>query len=311
MAFSRVDDFYRSRGLQAPGLIDDDRRCLACGYQLRGLREGQRCPECGRPIIPLRGQGLAEAETALLKRLALGLLLAGAAWAAGMGVWVWTYYGLLSEFIPLLLAMLVVFANTAVFRGLRIWTTIQLPRNRFENWLPFWMGLLTVAGSILALLLVLCGTVFRNATTGSALIGLATLGSLAWFGLQTLACLLFQQIAVAGHDDRLGERFWHLAWGVGLCAAFVSPFFGVTQVIVGRSGGFAPVCCWSGYLFVISLLAAQIAFAHSLLRLRAMVRWCVKYRNQYDSKTSRMMEGIEEGRKVGDSEGSVFLRGVE
>lgn len=311
MAFYRIDDFYRSRGLQAPGVIDDDRRCLACGYQLRGLREGRRCPECGRPIIPLRGQGLAEGETALLKRLAVGLLLAAAAWAAGMGVWLWTYYGILSDFIPLLLAVLMVCAGIAVFWGLRVWTSIQPPRNRFENWLPFWMGSLTVAASLLAAMLVLCGTVWRNATTGGAVIGLATLGSFAWFGLQTLACLRFQQIAVAGHDDRLGERFWHLAWGIGLCAAFVSPFFGVTQVIVGRSGGVAPVCCWSGYLFVIGLLAAQIAFAHSLLHLHAMVRWCVRYRNQYDGKTSRLMARVEEGRKVGDSEGSVFVREVE
>ena len=30
--------------------IADDEPCGRCGYNLRGLREGHRCPECGTPI---------------------------------------------------------------------------------------------------------------------------------------------------------------------------------------------------------------------------------------------------------------------
>jgi len=35
------------RQLTARGPIDEDRPCPHCGYNLRGLPEGQRCPECG------------------------------------------------------------------------------------------------------------------------------------------------------------------------------------------------------------------------------------------------------------------------
>jgi hypothetical protein len=31
-------------------LIAEDRPCLACGYNLRGLPRGENCPECGQPI---------------------------------------------------------------------------------------------------------------------------------------------------------------------------------------------------------------------------------------------------------------------
>jgi hypothetical protein len=31
--------------------IDDDRPCQRCSYSLRGLRIGDRCPECGTPIV--------------------------------------------------------------------------------------------------------------------------------------------------------------------------------------------------------------------------------------------------------------------
>jgi uncharacterized repeat protein (TIGR04138 family) len=33
--------------------INEDEPCPWCGYNLRGLREGGRCPECGKPIPPM------------------------------------------------------------------------------------------------------------------------------------------------------------------------------------------------------------------------------------------------------------------
>ena len=162
-------------------------------------------------------------------------------------------------------------------------------------------------GSVLLVLLVLSRTRWAGVLLGGTLVALATLTALCWLGLQTLACLLLQQIAIAGHDNRIAERFWNVGWAIGLCAAFVTPFFGVTQIIVLRSG-VAPLCCWSGYLFVAGLMIAQVVFCHSLLHLHAMVRWSIKYRGQYDAKTTRMVERIDEARSRNAGESPVFIR---
>lgn len=33
--------------------VADDRKCVNCGYALRGHKVGQKCPECGRLIPPI------------------------------------------------------------------------------------------------------------------------------------------------------------------------------------------------------------------------------------------------------------------
>jgi len=94
---------------RSDSLIGQDWLCSACGYNLRGLFVGQRCPECGRvelyrPPPPgvnsyrtwlLRQIGQTEPETCWL--VALGAALVGGLWAviasligtqhAGVGGW--------------------------------------------------------------------------------------------------------------------------------------------------------------------------------------------------------------------------------
>ncbi|MDX2131006.1 MAG: hypothetical protein SFY69_03005 [Planctomycetota bacterium] len=54
-------------------VIGEDRACARCGYNLRGLKPGDRCPECGTPIRIRRdaGGGMTEAPLSYLDRLAL------------------------------------------------------------------------------------------------------------------------------------------------------------------------------------------------------------------------------------------------
>src|ERR1043165_1019057 len=58
----RAPDPHNLRNLaQAPGMhgpapiIEVDRECAGCGYNLRGLRVGINCPECGMPTITPKG----------------------------------------------------------------------------------------------------------------------------------------------------------------------------------------------------------------------------------------------------------------
>lgn len=81
-----------SRMLQQVVAAASDRACPKCGYSLRGLKVGGRCPECGHPISrpPARfTDALADAPMRYLKVLAVGLMLmagAGVGGAASMGL---------------------------------------------------------------------------------------------------------------------------------------------------------------------------------------------------------------------------------
>lgn len=47
-----MDSQSGKHGTSATGSVEAPRRCLACGYDLRGLGEDLRCPECGLRNIP-------------------------------------------------------------------------------------------------------------------------------------------------------------------------------------------------------------------------------------------------------------------
>lgn len=73
-----------------PGtIIEDERRCAGCGYDLRGLPFDGICPECARPISEAKvrigritGPELGAAPGRYLLLLALGLVLAGSSGVA-------------------------------------------------------------------------------------------------------------------------------------------------------------------------------------------------------------------------------------
>jgi hypothetical protein len=65
-----------------PGLFDDrgeiviDHDCKKCGYNLRGLREDGRCPECGTPIgLSTTGDLLRFADPDWVEKVARGLTI--------------------------------------------------------------------------------------------------------------------------------------------------------------------------------------------------------------------------------------------
>ena len=63
--------------------VGDDAICLQCGYSIRGLPHGGRCPECGTPIErSLQGNLLRYSSPAYLATLNRGVLLILAAIAA-------------------------------------------------------------------------------------------------------------------------------------------------------------------------------------------------------------------------------------
>ena len=69
--------------------IESDRACPSCGYNVRGLRVGDRCPECATPITGAamaRSDTLGSASVAYLGQFARGSMLMGVAAAPFFGL---------------------------------------------------------------------------------------------------------------------------------------------------------------------------------------------------------------------------------
>lgn len=70
-------------------VIDEDIHCRGCGYNMRGLKTGQRCPECGRPVDPDRDNGV--------DLLTSGDAVARRRWVVGFDLLILAMIGLIVE----------------------------------------------------------------------------------------------------------------------------------------------------------------------------------------------------------------------
>lgn len=70
------------KGLPPPRSMNVNRPCAACGYDLRGLKVGGRCPECGEEIPP--PPTLADDSLSRMPRPVILTFIRGAVTAAGL-----------------------------------------------------------------------------------------------------------------------------------------------------------------------------------------------------------------------------------
>lgn len=300
-------DFYRARGLADPDLITDDRRCLQCGEALRGKRVGEACPTCGRRVLRHRASGLNELPVPVLLRLRGGLTLALLSWLGGMALWLWSYYGVWRKAGPVIAGAFSALVIGAAIQLTRAWGAAESPPNEL------WRNILVWVRGLLIIAIVLLGVHFFAQSpmtpnpSREVTLGVLSVAAFTWIALQAAGCLLYARVAAEGGDPRLGDRCFNLAWALGLTVAFMSPYLAVTQLIQSRSG-VVPVCCLSGYLVVIAFFVAQVMFAAATIRLRSIVNWAIRYRDQYEYKTAAMIDRIEEARRAGDGDGTAFVR---
>ena len=71
-------------------VVELERVCLRCGYDLRGLDARSVCPECGMPVVnSLRGRYLRYSDPAFLTMLSVGSRLVVAAFVLLLIGWAW------------------------------------------------------------------------------------------------------------------------------------------------------------------------------------------------------------------------------
>lgn len=285
-----------------PRLIDYDRPCVGCGYNLVGLMSDGLCPECGRKIqirkkdIRRYADNLVNAPMAWLGVFATGsfvLLLSALGLFISMGVAVWM--GLGSRPIGALVAA---GAGLTWFTGVWIVTrprpvmkaTIVDPRKE-------WAALRWSARASQFFWVILALLIAGSAKTGAPAFAWAAIPS---FAIATLGmiplCALLSNLAHWGSDTTLAGHFRACAWVVGFSGTVVTLHLinAVTgSVVVG--GLLAAVIA---LFLIVCVLAPYIYMTFCCFQLQGISRWAMLNHATAEAKDQRLRERAAQAASV-------------
>jgi predicted RNA-binding Zn-ribbon protein involved in translation (DUF1610 family) len=286
-----------NRALQGE-LIVDDRACVTCNYDLKGLRTGQKCPECGTVIKggrARRSDSLTDAPLGYLRALRLGaLMMAG----GSVGACLFTFLTYASQNVFVSLAALG--AAGAWWAGVWIVTSKERHNPAAGKAPADGAHVLRVVNRVLQsgwvvavlLLVVACfvrlsAVQARAAATGALnssnpFFSLSTLaGNLEWVhGLVLPVCLLtlipvalhVGRIAQWAEDDELKTRMVLVAWGIGIGGPL--GWFGMA-IAKTMPSGLALVFAVGRVFGLLMLIASWVAFLWGMLTLASIAAWAV------------------------------------
>lgn len=291
-----------------PFTITEDRKCVSCGYNLKGLRADGLCPECGRPIharrknIPRYTDNLIHAPTLWLAGFALGSTML---FISGIGMFLsLVVLSIMPGAMKAPVAYMVVFTTILWYISSIMLTqprpvmpsTIIDPSKewRTERWCArvtqfFWIGM---AGFLAAY-----WQIFQN--------GSAPPESLRW---ASLVCFLVAAIGLIGFciyisnlafwgDDEVGGNFRTCAWMIGAAAflAFLHQFNLLTNSILFGS-------VWSMLILIllfVFVVVPEFYLVYCLYQLQHMARWSLKNHATADAKTRRLKAQAERNARRG------------
>lgn len=304
--------FQRSRSAVSGSNVatDDDRVCRNCGYALKGLPEGTRCPECGQSSVR-RAPGrtkvrrITDQPVEVLKRIRLAAWLALLAWASGVSLWVAAYYPWINPFVlPAAITLVLASISSA-------WliTSPEIPLDRsawrevvsvpnLMRWMP-WVATISAAGLIAILR-------FGPGLFGSIIL-LTLLTVSSWMIVQVLACIVFGEIARMCEDDVLATNFHQYAKLIVVVVFFMAPFQALMQWISLRAIGM-PVICLGCYFLVLAFVFGQVFFGWCLFRITGLMKWALIYQKRDFEKGHQMRERLERERAGGAGASTRFER---
>jgi predicted Zn-ribbon and HTH transcriptional regulator len=269
--------------------------CGFCGYNLKGLPDNARCPECGRTQPPLPkhvDDPLSLMPLSVIKSFRRGCWLATATVAGAIGLFVCSRWlaapPLLWPAAWLALASLWCFAVWQVTPAFPFRQALQHGFSTDSRLRVVTRWLQT--GWILAALRELLGA---RAGVPPLLVnlinGLGGLGLICGvIGLVLLAVML-GRLAQWARDDTAEKAFTAAAWGLPLMGGLL--FLGF-QLFGPPSPAMNPVFYFQA-LFFIMWLALLIALPYGLLSLSASVSYCVTHAHEHAEREQRRRERDE------------------
>ena len=269
--------YLKYRSAMQGEVIDDDKLCDQCGYNVRGLRYGGACPECGTPIVMRLEGDLAfhEMPLPLIKRFRVNSWIATFSVAGFVGLLVFGR-NLAGLGVPAS-TLTVVFIGLWIYAVWRLTPVLDQPQAAAHGFsregrlrlAARWLQL----GWVAAALSLPLGVLFSRSTFALGLFTTLFFVGLG-VGLLGLVCLIMFLRRFAGWvGDEFAEKAFHLAvWGnlimIPLAFLFLSMISGLGPFLII----ILPVF---GLPIAAVLLASLLAFPVGLLSLSRSVDWSV------------------------------------
>ncbi len=249
--------------------ISTDRECDHCGYNLKGLPMGGKCPECGTPVrrksARTSGTMSDEAPTRFVKKLRTGDIFAAFMWIAGI------------YFITL----------ERPGRG-----SIRPDRVLDDNRLRLAIRLLNLAwpasaitGAALAAL--------QNSTTGGPAFVVGTLavlqaiiGVVAWLGMIPTSIYL-AELAYWSSNDNLAHRMRGAAWILAVVGTLTAVMTGFGLLLN------SPTLLFIAVFPSILIFLTIVVYNFTFLQMTHVMHWVINHQRL----AAGSFERVEERRK--------------
>lgn len=267
-----------------------DRPCARCGYNLKGLETGGRCPECGTPITVKRksvrfADSLVDAPMWYVKLVALAMGLMAVVVVGVIVVWLAHWVGLVSAgFGSLGFTML-----AGVWFAAAWLVTIERPRTErtLKDEILDHAKLRPVCRWSQAAGLAAVGLVWAYVLTGfgvfSLLAGIVSLGVLA--GLVPMGVYL-SALADWSGDTGVGGRLRAAVWCIAVCGTLLM----LTLLLVIARTPLGLILRIALPLFTIIVMGGIALFGVSVVQLSMSALWAIQNSHEAREREIRMAE---------------------
>lgn len=292
-------------------VITDDRKCGKCGYALRGLRTGGKCPECGTAIRRAgsrRGESLVDAPTDYLQLLRLAaIVLASCVIVLAILVPVLSYEvgGQGSAGVATIAGTLFVLGCVWVWSVWVVTAPRRLTKPTAINLQREWAGSRWAARGLLAcapLAMLFTAIAAMNTTPSGAaastfvkllwsLVGICSLGT--FFGLAPLA-LHISRLAGWANDEALAMRMRVAAFSLSVAGPVSIACFLLAGVVPAISFGVATV----GVVLMGSFVLGLGFFIFGMFQLGWMTRWALSNHLELAARDQRLRDRAEMERRA-------------
>lgn len=284
----------RQAAPQAAPVIDVDRRCVGCGYNLRGLRLGINCPECGMPsVLP---PDIDDPLSTMPMRVIL--MLVRGCWVAAICV-VLTVIALLAERMGAVdrkIVMPILAGLAVLWWGATFWLTPAFtipqaikrgfgPHSRLRmlaRWLQLGWVVASVAAAITALL--------SPAALAAPLAFFQFVGLVIGLAGLVILAILMERLAEWARDEDAQQMFNWAMWGWPIAMILYATVGPVISAWLGSGGHYRIGLVF----FMLFWIAAIGTFPYGLLMLSKSVTLSILHNIEYRDREQRRQERDQE-----------------